>query len=61
MPPRKKPVRRKKAAPASVGLSPAETRQVTSREIDALAVIGIWGVFGCYLAVRGFSWEQSRR
>jgi ParB family chromosome partitioning protein len=37
MPPRKKPVRRKKAAPASVGLSPAETRQVTSREIDALA------------------------
>jgi ParB family chromosome partitioning protein len=37
MPPRKKPVRRKKAAPASVGLSAAETRQVTSREIDALA------------------------
>jgi ParB family chromosome partitioning protein len=37
MPPRKKPVRRKKAAPASVGLSPAETGQVTSRELDALA------------------------
>jgi ParB family chromosome partitioning protein len=37
MPPRKKPVRRKKAAPASVGLSPAETGRVTSREIDALA------------------------
>jgi ParB family chromosome partitioning protein len=37
MPPRKKPVRRKKAAPASVGLSAAETRQVTSGEIDALA------------------------
>jgi ParB family chromosome partitioning protein len=37
MPPRKKPVRRKKAAPASVGLSAAETRQVTSHEIDALA------------------------
>jgi ParB family chromosome partitioning protein len=37
MPPRKKPVRRKKAAPASVGLTTAETGQVTSREIDALA------------------------
>ncbi len=37
MPPRKKPVRRKKAAPASVGLSAAETGQVTSGEIDALA------------------------
>jgi hypothetical protein len=23
-------------------------------------VIGLWGVFGLYFAVRGFSWEQSR-
>jgi ABC-2 type transport system permease protein len=28
--------------------------------LDALAVIGLWGVFGIYFAVRGFSWEQSR-
>jgi ABC-2 type transport system permease protein len=28
--------------------------------LDALAVIGLWGVFGLYLAVRGFSWEASR-
>ncbi|HEY3959400.1 MAG TPA: ABC transporter permease [Solirubrobacteraceae bacterium] len=28
--------------------------------LDALAVIGLWGVFGLYLAVRGFSWEQRR-
>jgi ABC-2 type transport system permease protein len=28
--------------------------------LDALAVIGLWGIFGVYLAVRGFSWEQSR-
>ena len=27
---------------------------------DALAVIGLWGVFGLFFAVRGFSWEQSR-
>src|ERR1700704_5460019 len=25
--------------------------------LDALAVIGLWGVFGLYFAVRGFSWE----
>ncbi len=31
-----------------------------SDNLDALAVIGLWGVFGLYLAVRGFSWEQSR-
>jgi ABC-2 type transport system permease protein len=29
--------------------------------LDALAVIALWGVFGVYFAVRGFSWEQSRR
>ncbi len=30
------------------------------QNLDALAVIGLWGVFGLYFAVRGFSWEQSR-
>src|SRR5207302_7025716 len=25
-----------------------------------LAVLALWGVFGCHLAVRGFSWEQRR-
>ena len=28
--------------------------------LDQLAVIALWGVFGLYLAVRGFSWETSR-
>jgi ABC-2 type transport system permease protein len=28
--------------------------------LDALAVIGLWGVFGVWLAVRGFTWEQRR-
>jgi ABC-2 type transport system permease protein len=28
--------------------------------LDALAVIGLWGVFGAWLAVRGFTWEQRR-
>ena len=28
--------------------------------LDALAVIALWGVFGLYLAVRGFSWEGAR-
>ena len=37
MPPRKKAVRRKKVAPASVGLSTAETRTVASPELDRLA------------------------
>jgi ParB family chromosome partitioning protein len=37
MPPRKKPVRRKKAAPASVGLTSAETRHATGTELDRLA------------------------
>jgi ParB family transcriptional regulator, chromosome partitioning protein len=36
MPPRKKPVRRKKAAPASVGLTTAETKQVAGGTVDAL-------------------------
>ena len=37
MPPRKKPVRRKKAAPASVGLTAEETRLTEAPEIDRLA------------------------
>ncbi len=37
MPARKKPIRRKKVAPASVGLTPAETSTVTSAELDRLA------------------------
>jgi len=28
--------------------------------LDELAVLALWGVFGCHLAVRGFSWEQRR-
>ena len=37
MPPRKKPVRRKKVAPASVGLTAAETRTATGSAIERLA------------------------
>ncbi|MBW8866916.1 MAG: ParB/RepB/Spo0J family partition protein [Acidobacteria bacterium] len=37
MPPRKKSVRRKKAAPASVGLTAAETQAVESADLDRLA------------------------
>ena len=29
--------------------------------LDGLAVIGLWGLFGLYFAVKGFSWESSRR
>jgi ParB family transcriptional regulator, chromosome partitioning protein len=36
MPPRKKPVRRKKVAPASVGLSPTQTREAGGAELDTL-------------------------
>jgi ABC-2 type transport system permease protein len=28
--------------------------------LDGLAVIALWGAFGLYFAIRGFSWEQSR-
>jgi ABC-2 type transport system permease protein len=31
-----------------------------SSNLGALAVIGGWGVFGLWFAVRGFSWEQRR-
>jgi len=37
MPPRKKPVRRKKVAPASIGLSPAETECHANADLDRLA------------------------
>ena len=37
MPPRKKPVRRKKVAPGSVGLTAAETRNAPGAELDRLA------------------------
>jgi ParB family chromosome partitioning protein len=37
MPPRKKPVRRKKAAPASVGLTTGETRNASGPGLDELA------------------------
>ncbi len=29
-------------------------------ELDALTVIALWGVFGLFFAVRGFSWESRR-
>ncbi|HEY7960863.1 MAG TPA: ABC transporter permease [Solirubrobacteraceae bacterium] len=32
-----------------------------SENLTALAVVGLWGAFGVVFAVRGFSWEQSRR
>jgi ABC-2 type transport system permease protein len=31
-----------------------------SHNLSALVVILLWGVFGLFFAVRGFSWEQSR-
>jgi ABC-2 type transport system permease protein len=31
-----------------------------SGRLDALAVIALWGAFGLFFAVRGFSWEQTR-
>jgi ABC-2 type transport system permease protein len=43
------------------GLSAAiVTGSGLGNHLDALAVIGLWGVFGLCLAVRGFSWEQRR-
>jgi ABC-2 type transport system permease protein len=29
-------------------------------QLSGLAIIGLWGAFGVYFAVRGFSWEQRR-
>ncbi len=46
--------------PLIEGLSAAMvTGASLSSNLDALAVIALWGVFGLYFAVRGFSWEQS--
>jgi ABC-2 type transport system permease protein len=43
------------------GLSGAMvTGKGLSANLSALAVIALWGGFGVYFAVRGFSWEQSR-
>jgi ABC-2 type transport system permease protein len=48
--------------PLIEGLSGAMvTGSDLSSHLDALAVIALWGVFGLYVAVRGFSWEQWRR
>jgi ABC-2 type transport system permease protein len=46
--------------PLIEGLSGAiVTGSDLNSNLDALAVIGLWGVFGLYFAVRGFSWERS--
>jgi ABC-2 type transport system permease protein len=48
--------------PLIEGLSAAiVTGSGIGSHLDALAVIGLWGAFGIYLAVRGFSWEHARR
>ena len=46
--------------PLIAGLSGAMvTGSGLADNLDELAVIGLWGVFGIYLAVRGFSWEKT--
>src|SRR6202161_231958 len=41
------------------GLSGAlVTGSTLTSNLDALAVIALWGAFGLYFAVRGFSWES---
>jgi hypothetical protein len=48
--------------PLIAGLSAAMvTGTHLSSNLDGLAVIGLWGLFGLYFAVRGFSWEGSSR
>jgi ABC-2 type transport system permease protein len=48
--------------PLIAGLSAAMvTGSKLSSNLDSLAVIALWGVFGLYFAVRGFSWEGSKR
>jgi ABC-2 type transport system permease protein len=43
------------------GLSAAlVTGSSLGHNLDALAVIALWGVLGLFLAVRGFSWEHTR-
>jgi ABC-2 type transport system permease protein len=34
--------------------------QDLGHNLDGLAVIGLWGVLGVWLAIRGFTWEQRR-
>jgi ABC-2 type transport system permease protein len=47
--------------PLIEGLSGAMVSGVgLSKNLNALAVIALWGAFGLYFAVRGFAWEQSR-
>lgn len=47
--------------PLIEGLSGAMVSGVgLSSNLNALAVIALWGAFGLYFAVRGFAWEQSR-
>src|SRR5271165_4732097 len=47
--------------PLIEGLSGAMvTGSSLSSNLDGLAVIVLWGAFGIYLAVHGFTWEQSR-
>ena len=46
--------------PLIVGLSGAMvTGKALSGNLDALAVIALWGAFGGFLAVRGFTWERT--
>ncbi len=46
--------------PLIAGLSGAMvTGRGLSDNVDALVVIAIWGAFGLYVAVRGFSWERT--
>jgi len=41
-------------------MAPLVTGSGTGSHLDALAVIALWGAFGLFFAVRGFSWEQRR-
>ena len=46
--------------PLIVGLSGAMvTGKGLSDNLDALAVIALWGALGIFLAVRGFAWERT--
>jgi ABC-2 type transport system permease protein len=47
--------------PLIQGLSGAlVTGSGLASNLDELAVIALWGLFGVYFAVRGFSWSQTR-
>ena len=47
--------------PLIQGLSGAlVTGSGLASNLDELAVIALWGLFGVYFAVRGFSWSQAR-